>query len=189
MRTALLLLDWIVKSIVRCIGGLTPVDVPGAIRAAVQRRVAGFQPKYCAAVVTAIYVASGIAVAQPRKIVIDCDPGIDDAMAIILAMQYSGFEIVGISTVFGNAYVDQATRNALAVVELSARKIPVHKGAAKPRRIALSRHPISSMAKMDLETRICHPRRAPRSPSLRHDFSSTSPETFRGRSPLSRSAD
>ena len=69
MRTALLLLDWIVKSIVRCIGGLTPVDVPGAIRAAVQRRVAGFQRKYCAAVVIAIYVASGIAVAQPRNIV------------------------------------------------------------------------------------------------------------------------
>ena len=140
MRTALLLLDWIVKFIVRCIGGLTLVDVPGAIRA-VQRRVTGLQPKHCAAVVVAIYVASGIAVAQPRKIVIDCDPGIDDAMAIILAMQYSGFEIVGISTVFGNAYVDQATRNALAVVELSARKIPVYKGAAKPRRIALEPPP------------------------------------------------
>jgi hypothetical protein len=38
------------------------------------------------------------AAAQPRKIVIDCDPGIDDAMAIILAMQYSEFEIVGITT-------------------------------------------------------------------------------------------
>ena len=53
-------------------------------------------------------------------------------MAIILAMQYSGFEIVGITTMFGNAYVDQATTNALTVVELSGRTIPVYKGAAKP---------------------------------------------------------
>jgi purine nucleosidase len=75
------------------------------------------------------------AAAQPRKIVIDCDPGIDDAMAIILAMQHPGFEIVGITTMFGNAYLDQATKNALTVVELSGRTIPVYKGAAKPLRI------------------------------------------------------
>jgi len=53
-------------------------------------------------------------------------------MAIILAMQYSGFDIVGITTGFGNAYLDQATRNALTVVDLSGRQIPVYKGAAKP---------------------------------------------------------
>ena len=81
------------------------------------------------------------AAAQPRKIVIDCDPGIDDAMAIVLAMQYAGFEIVGITTMFGNAYLDQATRNALRVVELSGRTIPVYKGAAKPRRINLEPPP------------------------------------------------
>jgi inosine-uridine nucleoside N-ribohydrolase len=74
--------------------------------------------------------------AQPRKLIIDCDPGIDDAMAIILAMQYSGFDIVGITTGFGNAHLDQATRNALTVVELSGRKIPVYKGAAKPLRVS-----------------------------------------------------
>jgi len=86
-------------------------------------------------------VSLGEAAAQPRKIVIDCDPGIDDAMAIVLAMQHSGFEIVGISTMFGNAYVDQATRNALTVVELSGRTIPVYQGAAKPRRIAIEPPP------------------------------------------------
>jgi inosine-uridine nucleoside N-ribohydrolase len=84
----------------------------------------------------ALQVSLGEAAAQPRKIVIDCDPGIDDAMAIVLALQHSGFEIVGISTMFGNAYVDQATRNALTVVELSGRRIPVYRGAAKPLRIA-----------------------------------------------------
>ena len=81
------------------------------------------------------------AAAQSRKIIIDCDPGIDDAMAIILAMQYSGFDIVGITTMFGNAYLDQATRNALTVVELSGRKIPVYKGAAKPLHIKLEPPP------------------------------------------------
>jgi purine nucleosidase len=55
-------------------------------------------------------------------------------MAIILAMQYSGFDIVGITTMFGNAYGDQATRNALTVVELSGRTIPVYIGAARWRR-------------------------------------------------------
>jgi uridine nucleosidase len=79
--------------------------------------------------------------AQPRKIVIDCDPGIDDAMAIILAMQYSGFDIVGITTMFGNAYVDQATNNALTVVELSGQTIPVYKGAARPLRIKIGPPP------------------------------------------------
>ncbi len=81
------------------------------------------------------------AAAQPRKVIIDCDPGIDDAMAIILAMQYPGFDIVGITTMFGNASVDQATRNALTVVELSGRTIPVYKGAATPLRVALEPPP------------------------------------------------
>jgi purine nucleosidase len=91
--------------------------------------------------VIALRLSLSEAAAQPRKIVIDCDPGIDDAMAIILAMQHPGFDIVGITTVFGNAYVDQATKNALTVVELSGRSIPVYKGAAKPLRIALGAPP------------------------------------------------
>ena len=72
------------------------------------------------------------AYAQLRKVVIDCDPGVDDATALILAMNYPGFEILGITTVFGNAYLEQTTKNALTVVELSKRNIPVYKGADKP---------------------------------------------------------
>ncbi len=67
-----------------------------------------------------------------QKVIIDCDPGIDDAMAITLAMEYSDFEILGISTVFGNAGIEQATENALKIVELSGKKIPVYKGAKRP---------------------------------------------------------
>ena len=91
--------------------------------------------KCCLSLLIALRLMLSEAAAQPRKVIIDCDPGIDDAMAIVLAMQYSGFDIVGITTMFGNAYVEQATRNALTVVELSGRTIPVYKGAAAPLRI------------------------------------------------------
>lgn len=69
--------------------------------------------------------------AQPKKVIIDCDPGDDDALELILAMQSPEIEIVGITTVSGNAYLDQCTKNALRVVELSGKNIPVYKGAEK----------------------------------------------------------
>ncbi len=97
--------------------------------------------KCCLILLILFHVGRLEAAAQSRRIIIDCDPGIDDAMAIILAMQYSGFDIVGITTVFGNADLDHATRNALTVVELSGRKIPVYKGAAKPLRVKLEPPP------------------------------------------------
>lgn len=78
---------------------------------------------------------------QSRKVIIDCDPGIDDATALILAMQYPGFEILGITTVFGNASLAQGTINALRVVELSGRSIPVYRGAEKPLSIPLAPPP------------------------------------------------
>jgi purine nucleosidase len=93
------------------------------------------------ALLFALHLSQFDAAAQPRKIVIDCDPGIDDATAIVLAMQHAGFEIVGISTMFGNADVDRATRNALTVVELSGRAVPVYRGAARPLRIPMAPPP------------------------------------------------
>jgi len=79
--------------------------------------------------------------AQTRKLIIDCDPGVDDAMALVLAMKYPGFEILGITTVFGNAYPDQSVKNALTIVELSKKNIPVYKGAEKPLRKPLDAPP------------------------------------------------
>src|SRR6187549_2879940 len=79
-----------------------------------------------------IVTCRGATIGQPRKIIIDCDPGIDDAVALIIALQYPGFEILGITTTFGNATLKQATRNALRVVELSGKAIPVYQGAGKP---------------------------------------------------------
>lgn len=86
----------------------------------------------------ACQIATG---AEPRKLIIDCDPGIDDAIAIVAAMQHPGFEILGITTTFGNATLEQATKNTLRIVELSGRKIPVYRGAGKPLRVPLEPPP------------------------------------------------
>ena len=66
-------------------------------------------------------------------IVIDCDPGHDDAIAILLALASPEVELRGISTVAGNQTLDKTTRNALKVLELADRTdIPVVAGAAAP---------------------------------------------------------
>ncbi|MBO3748222.1 nucleoside hydrolase [Streptosporangiaceae bacterium NEAU-GS5] len=67
----------------------------------------------------------------PRKILIDCDPGIDDALAIVLAHGNAAVEIVGITTVGGNVSLDRTTRNARALREfLGFRDTPVVPGSA-----------------------------------------------------------
>lgn len=66
-------------------------------------------------------------------IVIDCDPGHDDAIAILLALASPEVEVRGIVTVAGNQTVDKTTRNALKVLELAGRSdIPVVRGAEAP---------------------------------------------------------
>ncbi|MEM8766356.1 MAG: nucleoside hydrolase [Pseudomonadota bacterium] len=74
-----------------------------------------------------------ITVASPLrapKLLIDCDPGLDDALAIMLA-QATG-ELVGITTVSGNASLEAVTDNALALLSLLDQDVPVHAGAAGP---------------------------------------------------------
>lgn len=70
--------------------------------------------------------------ARPRKIILDADPGIDDAMATLFALRSPALEVLGITTVFGNADIEVATQNALRLVELSGRPVPVARGAAHP---------------------------------------------------------
>ena len=67
-----------------------------------------------------------------QKILIDTDPGIDDAMAIHLAFAHPGLQVVGLTSVFGNVHVPVATRNALALVEMAGADCPVAEGAAAP---------------------------------------------------------
>jgi inosine-uridine nucleoside N-ribohydrolase len=67
------------------------------------------------------------------RVIIDTDPGIDDAQAIIFAIACGQFDIEAITTVFGNCRVPNGTRNALHLLELTGRlDIPVYRGAAGP---------------------------------------------------------
>jgi inosine-uridine nucleoside N-ribohydrolase len=63
-------------------------------------------------------------------ILLDCDPGHDDAVAIIVAARHA--ELLGITTVAGNASLERTTHNALVVRELIGSTVPVHSGAARP---------------------------------------------------------
>lgn len=66
------------------------------------------------------------------KLLIDTDPGIDDAMAILFAARHPEIELIGLTTVFGNVTAQTATRNALALVEHCGLDIPVAEGADRP---------------------------------------------------------
>ena len=66
---------------------------------------------------------------KPR-VLIDCDPGHDDAIMLICAAAYA--DVVGITTVNGNVGLHHTTRNALAVAELLGWDVPIHAGAARP---------------------------------------------------------
>lgn len=71
----------------------------------------------------------------PTPILLDCDPGHDDAVAILLALGSPGVRLLGITTCFGNCSVEDATRNAQRVLALVGREdVPVAGGAAGPMR-------------------------------------------------------
>jgi len=69
----------------------------------------------------------------PRPVILDCDPGHDDALAILLALASPELDVLGITTVAGNAGLENTTRNALRVLTLLGRTdVPVAAGAARP---------------------------------------------------------
>ncbi len=66
-------------------------------------------------------------------IVLDCDPGHDDAIAILLALASEEVELLGVTTVHGNQTLEKTTTNALKVLELAGRSdVPVAAGAPRP---------------------------------------------------------
>ncbi|MEX2555423.1 MAG: nucleoside hydrolase [Actinomycetota bacterium] len=75
---------------------------------------------------------------ESKRVIIDTDPGIDDAAAIFLALSSELLQVEALTTVFGNVELEQCTRNALTILELAGREdIPVYQGAARP----MSREP------------------------------------------------
>ena len=68
-----------------------------------------------------------------NKVIIDCDPGADDAIAIMLALNSIELEVLGITTVSGNAPLETCTQNALNIINACKQKnIPVFAGLDKP---------------------------------------------------------
>jgi purine nucleosidase len=70
---------------------------------------------------------------EKRRIIVDCDPGHDDAIAILLAAVHPKIDLVAITTVAGNAEVEKTSVNALKVCEIAGlHNTPVARGAGKP---------------------------------------------------------
>jgi inosine-uridine nucleoside N-ribohydrolase len=70
---------------------------------------------------------------MPRKLILDCDTGTDDAVAIMLAALHPALELVGVTTVNGNVEVARCTDNSLRTLDWIGRgDIPVHEGLSRP---------------------------------------------------------
>ena len=69
----------------------------------------------------------------PDQVVIDTDPGVDDAIALLMALSCPQIDVVGLTATAGNVPIGPATRNALAILEAVGRTdIPVARGATRP---------------------------------------------------------
>ena len=55
----------------------------------------------------------------PKKVIFDTDPGVDDAMALYYALAHPAINVVGITTTFGNVFVEQATTRHSSFVPFS----------------------------------------------------------------------
>ena len=76
-------------------------------------------------------------------IILDCDPGDDDAIALLLALGSPELELLGVTTTYGNQTLEKTTANALRVLELAGRgDVPVASGASAPleRKLVVAAH-------------------------------------------------
>ncbi len=69
-------------------------------------------------------------VATKIQMIIDCDPGHDDAMALVVAARHA--DLLGVTTVAGNAPLSSTTRNARVILDLIGSTVPLHEGAERP---------------------------------------------------------
>ena len=67
---------------------------------------------------------------MPVPMIIDCDPGHDDAIALVVAARHAN--LLGVTTVAGNAPVEATTRNAQIILDLVGSRVEVHRGAERP---------------------------------------------------------
>jgi purine nucleosidase len=69
-----------------------------------------------------------------RSVLLDTDPGVDDALALLFLHHHPEIELTGITTVAGNGPIDVVTRNALYLAERFGIRVPIARGAAVPLR-------------------------------------------------------
>lgn len=65
---------------------------------------------------------------MPRPIILDCDPGIDDAFSLAMTIASDELDVLGVTTTYGNVGLDQTTNNALRVLDWLGSDVPVHRG-------------------------------------------------------------
>jgi inosine-uridine nucleoside N-ribohydrolase len=109
-------------------GGEALDEQPAAIDAATATHHQRFD-----ATTTMIMLASSAVMATtttPLPVILDCDPGHDDALAMIVAARHTN--LLGVTTVSGNAPLASTTHNALVMRDLLAIDVPVHAGANRP---------------------------------------------------------
>lgn len=69
---------------------------------------------------------------MPIPVILDCDPGTDDALAIFLALASPELSVLAITVAGGNVGLDHTLANALALTALAGSSVPVHAGADRP---------------------------------------------------------
>lgn len=67
-----------------------------------------------------------------RPVIIDCDTGVDDAIALFMAFKLPEFDVKAITSTAGNVEIEKTTLNALRIMEMANCSVPVYRGAAAP---------------------------------------------------------
>ena len=78
---------------------------------------------------------------SPRPVVIDTDPGIDDTIALLLALQSPELEVRGLAATYGNTSVEHAYRNCIEILRRTGRRLPLAVSARRPLKRALATAP------------------------------------------------
>ena len=81
---------------------------------------------------TFVLLLAAFSIDAKEKVIIDTDPGVDDSQAILFALGSDEFEVVGLTSIFGNVDTGLATRNALRLIDLVDANIPVAAGSVRP---------------------------------------------------------
>jgi purine nucleosidase len=85
--------------------------------------------------------APALTARAPRPVIIDTDPGIDDTIALLLALQSPELEVRGLAATYGNTLVEHAYRNCVEILRRAGRRLPLAVSARRPLKRALATAP------------------------------------------------